>query len=185
MKNIVDTLEERGFIEAKTGEEIRKLVEKPVALYVGFDPTSDSLHLGNLVGIIALAWFQRFGHHPIALVGGATGMIGDPSGKSVERNLLDATTLQHNIEGIRRSLKAVLQTEVTIVNNIEWFQNVGFINFLRDVESTSASLQCWLRRVSKRGWLLQKGSVLLSLVINCCKRTIFSICLTPTRSFSK
>ena len=133
MKNIFNTLEERGFIEAKTGEEIKQLAEKPLAIYVGFDPTSDSLHLGNLVGIMGLAWFQRFGHTPIAIVGGATGMIGDPSGKSVERNLLDSETLEHNLQGIRKSLNAVLQADVLILNNYDWFANVGFIDFLRDV----------------------------------------------------
>ncbi len=133
MKNIIRTLEERGFVEAKTSEEIDELVEKPVAVYVGFDPTSDSLHLGNLMGIMALAWFQRLGHRPIAIVGGATGMIGDPSGKSVERNLLDHETLQHNLKGISRSLKAVLKENVTILNNYDWFKGVEFIEFLRDI----------------------------------------------------
>jgi tyrosyl-tRNA synthetase len=133
MKNVLNTLEERGFIEAKTSDEIDQIVEKPLVLYVGFDPTSDSLHLGNLVGIMGLAWFQRFGHTPIALVGGATGMIGDPSGKSVERNLLDPATLEHNLQGICRSLKAVLKTDILILNNYDWFENLGFIAFLRDV----------------------------------------------------
>src|ERR1700733_15741757 len=108
MKNILSTLEERGFIESKTGDEINQIVDKPLAVYVGFDPTSDSLHLGNLVGIMGLAWFQRFGHTPIAIVGGATGMIGDPSGKSIERNLLDEKTIEKNLAGIRSSLERVL-----------------------------------------------------------------------------
>lgn len=133
MKKILNILEERGFIEAKTGNEIYQLVEKPVTIYVGFDPTAESLHLGNLVGIMALAWFQKLGHRPVALVGGATGMIGDPSGKSVERNLLDETTLTRNLEGIKRSLQNILKSDFTIVNNYEWFQNFGFIHFLRDV----------------------------------------------------
>lgn len=133
MKNIIYTLEERGFIDAKTSEEINQLVDKPVAVYVGFDPTAESLHLGNLMGIMALAWFQRLGHKPIAIVGGATGMIGDPSGKSVERNLLDAEKLAHNLEGIGRSLKAVLKDDVTILNNYDWFKGVDFVDFLRDV----------------------------------------------------
>lgn len=133
MKNILNTLEERGFIDAMTSDELRQMVEKPIAVYVGFDPTSDSLHLGNLVGIMGLAWFQRFGHKPIAIVGGATGMIGDPSGKSSERNLLDSETLKHNLQGIHRSLKAVLKTEVSILNNYDWFERVNFIDFLRDI----------------------------------------------------
>ncbi|HEY4832874.1 MAG TPA: tyrosine--tRNA ligase [Waddliaceae bacterium] len=133
MKNILSTLEERGFIESKTGDEINQIVDKPLAVYVGFDPTSDSLHLGNLVGIMGLAWFQRFGHTPIAIVGGATGMIGDPSGKSVERNMLDPTTLKYNLQGIHRSIKAVLKTDVLILDNYDWFEGIGFIDFLRDI----------------------------------------------------
>jgi len=133
MKNILNTLEERGFIEAKTSDEIHQIVEKPLTVYVGFDPTADSLHLGNLVGIMGLAWFQRYGHTPIAIVGGATGMIGDPSGKSQERNLLDSETLEKNLQGIRRSLQAVLKTEVHILNNYDWFSDFSFIDFLRDV----------------------------------------------------
>ncbi len=133
MKNIITTLEERGFIEAQTSHEIKEIVHKPLTLYGGFDPTADSLHLGNLVGIMFLAWFHKFGHNPIALVGGATGMIGDPSGRSLERNLLDAETLQHNLKGIGKSLKAVLKTDIPIVNNFDWFQGITFIDFLRDV----------------------------------------------------
>jgi tyrosyl-tRNA synthetase len=133
MKNVLYTLEKRGFVEAKTSDELYQIVEKPVAVYAGFDPTADSLHLGNLVGIMGLAWFQKFGHTPIAIVGGATGMIGDPSGKSVERNLLDRDTLERNIQGIRRSLQAVLKTDVLILNNYDWFSDFSFIDFLRDV----------------------------------------------------
>jgi tyrosyl-tRNA synthetase len=133
MKNIIQVLTERGLVDAKTSEDINLLADKPLSVYVGFDPTSDSLHLGNLMGIMVLAWFQRFGHKPFALVGGATGMIGDPSGKSVERNLLDAKSLSHNLKGISQSLKAVLKENVTIVNNYDWFKGVDFIDFLRDV----------------------------------------------------
>lgn len=133
MKNIIETLQERGFIEAFTSAEVKEIVNKPIKVYAGFDPTADSLHLGNLVGIMALAWFKRFGHTPVAIVGGATGMIGDPSGKSVERNLLDSETLEKNLVGIRKSLEAVLQEQTLILNNYEWYKDVGFIHFLRDV----------------------------------------------------
>ncbi len=133
MKNLIYTLEERGFIDSMTSEELYQLADQPFKVYVGFDPTSDSLHLGNLVGIMGLAWCQRFGHTPIALVGGATGMIGDPSGKSAERNLLDAETLETNLAGIRRSLEAVLNKNVTILNNYSWFEGFGFIPFLREI----------------------------------------------------
>ena len=86
MKNVIELLEERGFIEALTSEELRTLCNHPMKVYCGFDPSSDSLHLGNMVAIMGLAWFRTYGHTPVALVGGATGMIGDPSGKSHERN---------------------------------------------------------------------------------------------------
>ncbi len=133
MKTLITVLQERGFIEAMTSEELTELAARPLTVYAGFDPTSDSLHLGNLVGIMGLAWFQKFGHKPIALVGGATGMIGDPSGRHAERNLLDPHTIETNLVGIRRSLEAVLKSEVTILNNYDWFKGVGYIDFLRDV----------------------------------------------------
>jgi tyrosyl-tRNA synthetase len=134
MKNIFNLLKSRGLIDNATSEDLEKvLVEKPCRLYLGFDPTADSLHLGNLMGMVVLSWFHKYGHEPVALVGGATGMVGDPSGKSVERNLLDEVTLERNIEGISRSLKAVLKTEVPIVNNYRWFEGITFIEFIRDI----------------------------------------------------
>ncbi len=138
MTTIIDVLRERGFIDAVTSEEIRQLTQQPVKVYCGFDPTADSLHLGNLVAIMGLAWFQRFGHTPVAIVGGATGMIGDPSGKSAERQLLDEKTIQHNLQGIQKSLEAVLDfnhptAKAVILNNFDWFKNFSFIGFLRDV----------------------------------------------------
>lgn len=138
MSNIIETLQERGFIEAITSEELYELTQKPIKVYCGFDPTSDSLHLGNLVAIMGLAWFQRFGHTPVAIVGGATGMIGDPSGKSTERQLLDEETIQSNIKGIRRNLETILDfnqanAKAIILNNYDWFKNFSFIQFLRDV----------------------------------------------------
>jgi tyrosyl-tRNA synthetase len=138
MPNVIEVLQERGFIEAMTSEEIRQLVNQPIKVYCGFDPTADSLHLGNLVAIIGLAWFQKFGHTPVAIVGGATGMIGDPSGKSAERQLLDEATIETNLKGITKNLQAVLdfnnpQTKPVILNNFDWFKQFSFIQFLRDV----------------------------------------------------
>src|ERR1700738_5350617 len=104
MSNVIDVLKERGFIEAVTSEDVRQLTQSSTRIYCGFDPTADSLHLGNLVAIMGLAWFQRFGHTPVAIVGGATGMIGDPSGKSQERQLLDAEAVLHNAKGIHANL---------------------------------------------------------------------------------
>lgn len=138
MKNVIDILSERGFIEAMTSEELRQITREPVKVYCGFDPTADSLHLGNLVGIMGLAWFQRCGHTPVAIVGGATGMIGDPSGKSSERQLLDEASIERNLVGIRKNLAAVLDfshptTKPLILNNYDWFKEFSFIDFLRHV----------------------------------------------------
>lgn len=138
MSNVIDVLVERGFVEAMTSEDLRSLVQSPLKIYCGFDPTSDSLHLGNMVAIMGLAWFQKFGHTPVALIGGATGMIGDPSGKSSERQLLDDSTIQNNLIGITQNLSAILdfkQAENTpiVVNNYDWFKHFSYIDFLRDI----------------------------------------------------
>ncbi|GAA4499123.1 tyrosine--tRNA ligase [Hymenobacter ginsengisoli] len=110
----------------------------PVSGYIGFDPTAASLHIGNLATIMLLVHLQRAGHRPVALVGGATGMIGDPSGKSAERNLLDETTLRANQAGIRAQLEKFLDfndspTGAVLVNNYDWFKDFGFLQFLREV----------------------------------------------------
>lgn len=136
MRNVIDVLEERGFVEALTSPELRSLVEKPLHVYCGFDPSSDSLHLGNLVAIMGLAWFQQCGHYPVVIVGGATGMIGDPSGKTTERQLLDEAAIEKNVCGIQKNLETVLASSehpVTILNNYDWFKNFTFVSFLRDV----------------------------------------------------
>ncbi len=136
-QNVISVLKERGFIDALTSPEIEKIVENPIKLYCGFDPTSDSLHLGNLVGIIALAWFKRFGHHPIALVGGATGMIGDPSGKSAERNLLSEEALRANAASLDHLLNTLLNRDgnerLPVLNNYDWISKFSLLDFLRDV----------------------------------------------------
>ena len=115
-----------------------RLAAKPITLYCGFDPTADSLHVGNLVPLFALRRFQQQGHHPIALAGGATGMIGDPSGKSDERNLLTPEQLTHNLEHIKPQLARFLDFETKtnparLVNNYDWTQPVSILDFLRDV----------------------------------------------------
>ncbi len=138
MTNVIDVLKERGFIDAMTSEELRTMAEKPFKVYCGFDPTGDSLHLGHMVALMGLAWFQRFGHTPVAIVGGATGMIGDPSGKSNERQLLDEETIANNVKGIRKNLEQLLDfsrpaNPPMILNNLDWFKNFSFINFLRDI----------------------------------------------------
>lgn len=116
-----------------------KLMEGPQAAYVGIDPTADSLHIGHLVSIMILKHFQSCGHKPFAVIGGATGMIGDPSMKSQERKLLDEETLHHNIEGIRKQLSKILDfdsdapNKAELVNNYDWMKDYTFLNFIRDV----------------------------------------------------
>ncbi len=138
MVTVLDILEERGFVSAITSEDLRERLKSPIKVYCGFDPTGDSLHLGHMVAVMGLAWFQRCGHTPVALVGGATGMIGDPSGRSQERSILDEATIKQNLIGIQKNLETVLDstqqnTKPIFVNNFDWFKNFSFIDFLRDV----------------------------------------------------
>ena len=139
LKNFVEELQWRGMIHDVMPDTDTHLMEQMRSAYVGFDPTADSLHIGNLVPIMLLAHFQRSGHQPIALVGGATGMIGDPSGKSNERNLLDEKTLRHNQECVRKQLAQFLdftsgaENEAIMVNNYDWMKEFSFLDFIRDV----------------------------------------------------
>ena len=139
MKNFVEELKWRGMIQDIMPGTEEKLMEGPQAAYVGIDPTADSLHIGHLVSIMILKHFQRCGHKPIALIGGATGMIGDPSMKSQERNLLDEETLQRNIAGIKKQLSGILDFDsdapnrAELVNNYDWMKDYTFLNFIRDV----------------------------------------------------
>jgi len=139
VKNFVEELTWRGMIHDVMPDTEQHLMEKMRSAYVGFDPTADSLHIGNLVPIMLLAFFQRSGHKPVALVGGATGMIGDPSGKSNERNLLDEATLRHNQECVKNQLAQFLNFDASIdnsaelVNNYDWMKSFSFLDFIRDV----------------------------------------------------
>ncbi|WP_144669088.1 tyrosine--tRNA ligase [Dokdonia sp. Hel_I_53] len=139
IKNFVKELQWRGMVHDAMPQTEEHLMEAMRAAYVGFDPTADSLHIGNLVPIMLLAHFQRSGHKPVALVGGATGMIGDPSGKSSERNLLDEKTLRHNQECVRKQLSQFLDfssgadNEAVMVNNYDWMKHFSFLDFIRDV----------------------------------------------------
>tara|TARA_R110002072_G_scaffold7503_2_gene40875 strand:+ start:668409 stop:669707 length:1299 start_codon:yes stop_codon:yes gene_type:complete len=139
LKNFVEELKWRGMVHDVMPETEEHLLEQMRSAYVGFDPTADSLHIGNLVPIMLLAFFQRAGHKPVALVGGATGMIGDPSGKSSERNLLDEATLRHNQECVRKQLSHFLDfssgedNQAAMVNNYDWMKEFSFLGFIRDV----------------------------------------------------
>ena len=139
MKNFVEELTWRGMIQDIMPGTEEKLMEGPQAAYVGIDPTADSLHIGHLVSVMILKHFQRCGHKPFALVGGATGMIGDPSMKSAERNLLDEETLNHNVACLKAQLGRFLDFEsdapnkAELVNNYDWMKDYSFINFIRDI----------------------------------------------------
>ena len=139
MKNFIEELRWRGMIQDIMPETEQHLMEGLRAAYVGIDPTADSLHIGHLVGVMMLRHFQNCGHKPYALVGGATGMIGDPSGKSVERNLLTEEVLAHNIAGIKKQLAKFLDFESTapnraeLINNYDWMKEFSFLSFIRDI----------------------------------------------------
>ena len=136
--DFIKELKWRGMIQdivPGTQEQFQKEI---TSAYIGFDPTSDSLHIGSLVQIMILKHLQDCGHKPIILVGGATGMVGDPSGKSKERNLLDEATLERNLSSIRKQLEKFLNFDcgsnsAEIVNNFDWFKNYSFLEFIRDV----------------------------------------------------
>jgi tyrosyl-tRNA synthetase len=138
-QHILDTLRDRGFVQDVSDEPgLRaQLAAETTTFYVGFDPTASSLHIGNLVSMMAMAWLQRAGHRPIAVAGGGTGRIGDPSGRDEERELLDEPAIVRNLNGIRRDLSTVLDLDQPdrglLVDNYEWLGSLGFIEFLRDV----------------------------------------------------
>ena len=154
MPNLLATLRERHLLDAVTSPALETALDQPLVVYAGFDPTSDSLQAGNYVTIMALAHFQRAGHRVIALVGGATGLIGDPSGKSAERQLLTAETVEANLIGIRENLARFLDFDPSspnpalLVNNHDWYAGMTFIDFLRQVG-----------RYFRMGTMLSKDSV--------------------------
>src|SRR5258706_15182753 len=136
---LIDELRWRGMIQDIMPGTEDQLNKEITSAYIGFDPTADSLHIGSLVPILLLAHLQKAGHKPIALVGGATGMVGDPTGKSEERNLLSEEILRHNQEGVKKQLTQFLDFDPSqpncaeMVNNYDWFKNLSFLNFIRDV----------------------------------------------------
>lgn len=139
MKTFIEELKWRGMLQDMTPDIEDHLAKGMASAYLGFDPTADSLHIGHLVGVMTLLHFQRAGHKPVALVGGATGMIGDPSFKSAERNLLDNETLSKNIEAIQKQLSKFLDfgqesdNKAELVNNYDWMSKFSFLDFIRDV----------------------------------------------------
>jgi tyrosyl-tRNA synthetase len=167
LPNPIDLLRERGFVQDVTDEDgLRAAFDAgPVTFYVGFDPTAPSLHAGHLLGMMAMAWLQRLGHRPIALAGGATGRIGDPSGRDAERELLDDAAIEHNLAGIRAQLRLVLDlapegeepvdggagtsrdTTGLLVDNHSWTRAVTLLDFLREI-GTKASVNTMIARES-------------------------------------
>ncbi|MFP5470387.1 MAG: tyrosine--tRNA ligase [Bacteroidia bacterium] len=136
--NFIEELKWRGMIHDMMPGIEEQFAKELTSAYIGFDPTADSLHIGSLVQIMTLVHLQKAGHKPIALVGGATGMVGDPSGKSQERNLLTQETIQHNLECVKKQLEKFLDfncgaNSAEMVNNYDWFKNVSFLDFIRDV----------------------------------------------------
>lgn len=136
---LMEELQWRGLIQDIMPGTIEQLNKEMTAAYIGFDPTADSLHIGSLVPILLLVHLQKAGHKPFALVGGATGMVGDPSGKSEERNLLSEDVLQHNVRCVKKQLEKFLDFDATkpnaaeMVNNYDWFKDMTFLQFIRDV----------------------------------------------------
>jgi tyrosyl-tRNA synthetase len=139
MENVIAELQWRGLIQDIIPGTEELLCKEPTAGYVGFDPTAESLHIGSLIPIVILKHLQNFGHKPIALVGGATGMVGDPSGKSEERNLLSKEVLDRNVAGVKKQLSRFVdfnsskENAAEMVNNYDWFSGISFLEFIRDV----------------------------------------------------
>ncbi len=163
--NLIDDLTWRGLLADCTDPDAlaQRLAQGPVSLYCGFDPTGDSLHVGHLMGQLTLRRFQLAGHHPIALAGGATGMIGDPSGKSAERNLLTREQLDHNVASIKGQLARLLDFETSanparLVDNADWTAPLGFLDFLREV-GKHFSLNVMLAKDSVKSRLEGEGGI--------------------------
>lgn len=160
MKNVFDVLKERGFIKQTVYEEelIKKLGEESVPFYIGFDPTADSLHIGHYIPIMAMAWMQKYGHKPIALFGGGTGMIGDPSGRSDMRQMLTKETIAHNIECFKKQMSRFISFEgenaAICANNADWLLNLNYVDFLRDIGvyfsvNKMLTAECFKQRMEK------------------------------------
>ncbi|MEM9414432.1 MAG: tyrosine--tRNA ligase [Planctomycetota bacterium] len=136
--NLFDVLQSRGLVAQCTDDKIRERLSKPVTAYIGFDPTADALHVGSLVQMMLLAHVQRCGHKPVALVGGATGLVGDPSGKTDARQMLTPETINHNAQCIAKQIGKVVRfgdgpTDAKLANNLDWFGSMGWIDMLREV----------------------------------------------------
>ena len=160
MKNVYDELKERGFIKQTIYDEdlYKMLGEEKVKFYVGFDPTADSLHIGHYIPVMAMAWMQKYGHTPIALFGGGTGMIGDPSGRSDMRTMMTRETIEHNVECFKKQMSRFINFEgenaAIIANNADWLLKLNYVDFLRDIGAYFSvnkmlTAECYKQRMEK------------------------------------
>ena len=160
MKNVYDVLKERGFIKQTIYDEdlYKMLGEEKVKFYVGFDPTADSLHIGHYIPVMAMAWMQKYGHTPIALFGGGTGMIGDPSGRSDMRTMMTRETIEHNVECFKKQMSRFINFEgenaAIIANNADWLLRLNYVDFLRDIGAYFSvnkmlTAECYKQRMEK------------------------------------
>lgn len=160
MKNVLDTLRERGFIKQTVFEDdLRKLLDsESVSFYVGFDPTADSLHIGHYIPIMAMAHMQKAGHKPIALIGGGTGMIGDPSGRTDMRSMMTKETVKRNCDAFVKQLSRFIRFDgenaALMVNNADWLSELNYIDFLREVGTHFSvnkmlTAECYKARMEK------------------------------------
>ncbi len=185
MKNVFDVLKERGFIKQTVYEdELYELLGKEsVPFYVGFDPTADSLHIGHYIPIMAMAWMQRYGHKPIALIGGGTAMIGDPSGRSDMRSMMTKETIAHNCECFRKQMGRFIRFEgensAIMANNADWLLNLNYVDFLRDIGvhfsvNKMLTAECFKTRMEKGlsflefNYMLMQGYDFLKLYKDYC-----------------
>ena len=159
-KNVFDVLKERGFIKQTIYEDelYEKLNNESVPFYIGFDPTADSLHIGHYIPIMAMAWMQKFGHKPIALFGGGTGMIGDPSGRSDMRQMMTIETINHNIQCFKEQMSRFISFEgdnaAIIANNADWLLDLNYVDFLREIGvhfsvNKMLTAECFKQRMEK------------------------------------
>ena len=181
MKSVYDILEERGFIKQTVyGEDLKKKLEsEKVSFYIGFDPTADSLHIGHYIPIMAMAWLQKFGHRPIALFGGGTGMVGDPSGRSDMRQMLTKETIAENVEKFKKQMARFISFEgengAIIANNADWLLDLNYVDFLRDIGvyfsvNKMLTAECFKQRMEKGLTFLEFNYMLMQgydfLVLN-------------------
>lgn len=180
MKNVMDILRERGFVKQTVFEdELYKLLgEKSVTFYIGFDPTADSLHVGHFVQLMAMAHMQRAGHRPIALIGGGTGMIGDPSGRTDLRSVMTGETIAHNCLCFKKQMERFIDFsdgKALVLNNADWLCGLNYIDFLRSVGTHFSvnkmlTAECYKKRLEKGLTFLEFNYMLMQaydfLVLN-------------------